>query len=88
MLGANGVQVTSKTVWKGKGLRIDVENPNPGQRAGQIHVQDAKGNKYLFDPDAGSFVGAPRAINDMLKNGDFVKGLNKGLEKYLGVSGI
>lgn len=38
MLGANGPRVDSKTIWKGDGKeRIDVENPNPGQRPGQIH---------------------------------------------------
>lgn len=46
MLGANGVQVASKTIWKGK-ERIDVENPNSGQRTGQIHYQN---NKYYYDP--------------------------------------
>jgi hypothetical protein len=89
LLGANGVQVTSKTVWKGKnGLRIDVENPNPGQRAGQIHLQDSKGNKYIFDPDTGTFPGAPKWVNDLMIDADFVKGLNKGLEKYLGEPGF
>jgi filamentous hemagglutinin len=41
MLGANGTQISSKTIWKGEGKeRIDVENPNPGKRLGQIHYQD------------------------------------------------
>ena len=45
LLGAKGTQCTSKTMWKGKGKeRIDVENPNPGQRAGQIHYQDNDDN--------------------------------------------
>jgi filamentous hemagglutinin len=87
LLGANGIQVTSKTVWSGKdGLRIDVENPNPGRRAGQIHVQDSKGNKYLFDSATGTFAEAPKWVSDLLKDKDFVQGLNKGLEKYLGES--
>ncbi|WP_176835548.1 MULTISPECIES: RHS repeat protein [unclassified Paenibacillus] len=91
--GANGTQVTSKTLWKDKGTkaRIDVENPNPGQRPGQIHYQDENNTKYLFSPEKGKFVDssgniAPRGINDMLKNTDFVKKLNVGLEKYLGES--
>lgn len=52
MFGSKGTQVTSKTVWKQKGsqARIYVENPNPRQRPGQIHYQDANGTKYLFDP--------------------------------------
>lgn len=32
MLGSNGTQVNSKMLWKGEQGRIDVENPNPGQR--------------------------------------------------------
>ena len=39
--------VRSKTLWKdGKGRRLDLENPNPGQRPGQLHVHDQK-NKYI-----------------------------------------
>ncbi len=35
--GHRGTQTTSKTMYQGKdGGRIDVENPNPGQRAGQF----------------------------------------------------
>ncbi|WP_202907079.1 Hint domain-containing protein, partial [Pseudomonas amygdali] len=61
MLGANGVQTASKTIWKGAGKeRIDVENPNPGQRPGQIHYQDNEGNKYLYDPASKTFPSAPK----------------------------
>jgi filamentous hemagglutinin len=89
MFGANGVKVNSKTVWKGdNGIRLDVENPNPGQRPGQIHLQDAKGGKYMFDPDTVTFSDAPNWVNKLLKDSDFVKGMNKGLEKYLGEQGI
>ena len=32
-------------LWKdGKGRRLDLENPNSGQRPGQLHVQDQKHN--------------------------------------------
>lgn len=50
MLGANGTQTFSTTVWKEKGskARIDVENPNPGVRAGQIHYQDSNNKKILL----------------------------------------
>ncbi|OPX41868.1 tRNA(Glu)-specific nuclease WapA precursor [Ruminiclostridium hungatei] len=95
MFGENGTQVTSKTVWKEKGsqARIDVENPNPGHRPGQIHYQDANGNKYLFDPQKQVFVDkngnvAPKSVNANLNNPDFVKKLNVGLEQYLGEPGI
>src|SRR5699024_10206293 len=41
MLGKNGTQVSSKTTWKnGKTERIDVENPSPRKRPGQIHYHD------------------------------------------------
>jgi len=92
LFGANGTQVTSKTVWKAKGskARIDVENPNPGQRPGQIHYQDENNVKYYFDSKKGIFYDqktgniAPKKVNDLLQDKDFVKKLNVGLEKYLG----
>lgn len=91
--GANGVKVTSKTIWKENGskARIDVENPNPGQRAGQIHYQDANNNKYLYDPNKKVFVDlggnlAPKSVNNMLKDPRFIKKLNVGLTQYLGES--
>lgn len=92
MIGADGVQVTSKTIWKEKGskARIDVENPNPGKRPGQIHYQDANNVKYYFDPYAGTFYdqktgkSAPKKVQKMLEDKDFVTKLNVGLTKYLG----
>ncbi len=94
--GQNGTQTASKTVWKEKGssARIDVENANPGQRDGQIHYQDAKGNKYMFDPNSSSFkikntktgkfdVDAPKKINNLLNDEKFMKGINKA-KRYLG----
>ena len=85
MLGENGVQTASKTVWKGEGkARIDVENPNPGQRPGQIHYQDNAGNKYLYNPEARSFSGAPRAINRLLEDKNFESAIEKAMKKYLG----
>ncbi|WP_236474237.1 Hint domain-containing protein, partial [Pseudomonas syringae] len=85
MLGANGVQTASKTIWKGAGKeRIDVENPNPGQRPGQIHYQDNEGNKYLYDPASKTFPSAPKSVNKLLDNVGFQKAIIKGMEKYLG----
>jgi filamentous hemagglutinin len=84
LVGSRGVPVTSKTTWQGQnGFRLDVENPNPGQRAGQIHIHDPNGNKYIFDSDTGTFIGAPNSINSLLDD-NFISGLNKGLEQYLG----
>lgn len=85
MLGANGVRVDSKTIWKGKGQeRIDVENPAPGKRAGQVHYQDNKGNKYYYDPITQSFPDAPKSVNAQLKNSAFKNAIEKGMSKYLG----
>jgi hypothetical protein len=49
MIGAEGVQVTSKELTRGKGWRMDLENPNRGQLPAQIHVQDYRGNKWQYD---------------------------------------
>jgi hypothetical protein len=85
MLGSNGTQTSSKTLWKGNGKeRIDVENPNPGQRPGQVHYQDIKNNKYLYDPKTNSFPGAPKSVNKMLKDKKFKAAIDKAMTKYLG----
>ena len=83
MLGQGGTQITSKTTWKGVSGRIDVENPAPGKRPGQIHYQDATGVKYLYDPTSGRFLGAPKSVNELLSDPLFRQGIDKGL-KYLG----
>ncbi len=87
MLGARGVQVTSKTMWQGeRGARIDLENPNPGQRAGQIHFQRHGDDiKYLYDPSSNRFFGAPEAVNDLLERPDVKKAIEKAM-RYLGES--
>ena len=48
MIGEHGVQVASLEVGRGEGWRIDIENPAPGRRPGQIHTQDYSGHKYYF----------------------------------------
>lgn len=84
MLGAKGAQFPSKTTWKGPGKsRIDVENPNPGQRPGQIHFQDYLGNKYLYSHKTKNFPNAPKAVNELLKDSNFRNGIDKAL-RYLG----
>ncbi len=71
-------------MWNGKnGDRIDVENPNPSNRSGQVHYQDGKGHKYIYDPTTGQFKDAPKKINALLKDKRFRNGIDKGL-KYLG----
>ena len=91
MLGIDGAQTASKTMWRGDGKsRIDVENPKPGQRAGQIHYQDENNNKYYYDVNRKVFYNensmdlAPKKVQAMLDDKNFVKGLNKALS-VLGV---
>lgn len=95
MLGEKGTKTASTTMWKEKGssARIDVENPNPGERPGQLHYQDEKGTKYQYSVDDNKFYGqdddgnfsveAPKSVNGKLKDKQFQKGIDKGL-KYLG----
>ncbi len=90
MIGENGTQTSSKTVWQnGKTERIDVENPNPGQRPGQIHYQDENNVKWLYDIENKKFVNpkthelAPSKIQRLLEKDDIQKAITKGL-KYLG----
>lgn len=85
MLGINGPTVPSKTLWMGKGKeRIDVENPAPGKRAGQIHYQDNSNNKYYYDPVTQTFPDASKCVNDKLKDSAFKNAIDKGMTKYLG----
>lgn len=79
------------TVWKVKGRgRIDIENPKPGRRAGQIHYQDKFNNKYyyqhknnIFTVDVKGTKPAPKRIQNLLQEKGFMKGIKKGLN-YLG----
>ena len=68
--------------------RIDIENPNPGQRPGQIHYQDENNEKYIYDPDQDRFFGkdkrtgkydvpAPK-VDRLLKDKEFKKAIEKG----------
>ncbi|MCI0463315.1 MAG: RHS repeat-associated core domain-containing protein [Gemmataceae bacterium] len=84
VFGARGVQTPSTTVYNKKGVRIDVENPNPGQRPGQIHVQvgDAK---YLYDPASRTFPGVPKSLRRILESNEVRKAIDKAL-RILGES--
>lgn len=84
MVGAEGTQVTSKTLWQEGKARIDVENPNPGQRPGQLHYQDASG-KYIYDITKKEFQGLSKTANEnLLSKPEVQQAIEKGL-KYLGV---
>jgi RHS repeat-associated protein len=85
LLGANGTQTTSKTLWEDGKEHIDVENPNPGQRPGQIHYQDGV-NKYIYDVESGQFEGLSNTQSkQLLSKPEVQQAIDKGL-KYLGVS--
>ncbi|MFC0971063.1 VENN motif pre-toxin domain-containing protein, partial [Pasteurella multocida] len=93
MFGAKGTKIYSSTVWKKQGskARIDVENPAPGKRPGQIHYQDENNVKYYYNHmDDKFYIGkisdgkeAPANIQNLLNNSKIRNGINKGLE-YLG----
>lgn len=83
MLSTFGPQIDSKTVYQTEKGRIDVENPAPGERAGQINFHDVDGKKYTYDPSSKSFVDAPNRVNKLLKDPVFMDGIKKGM-KYLG----
>jgi RHS repeat-associated protein len=90
MVGENGTQVTSKTTWQnGKTERLDVENPAPGERDGQIHYHDANNKKYMYDFQRNVFydeetkILAPKSVQKLLEDKKFQKGMEQAL-KILG----
>ncbi|MCV0024054.1 MULTISPECIES: ribonuclease YeeF family protein [Bacillus] len=90
LFGQNGTQIASKTTWQnGKTERIDIENPNPGQREGQIHYHEPNNKKWYFDVETRKFYDqktgedAPSKIQKVLKDKSVQKAINKGL-KFLG----
>ena len=90
MVGEKGTQVISKTVWKnGKIERLDVENPLPGKRPGQIHYHDANNIKFYYNIKDKLFYDqktnklAPKSIQNLLKDRNFTKEIDKAL-KILG----
>jgi RHS repeat-associated protein len=85
MLGENGTQVTSKTLTPGnRDYRIDVENPAPGVRPGQLHLQD-RGGKYLYNFETSEFEGLPNSLaRRIAKDPAVAQAIEKG-KIYLGV---
>ena len=90
ILGKNGTQFASKTTWKnGKTERIDVENPSPGKRAGQIHYHEPNNTKWYLDIEEKQFYNpqtgelAPKKIQKLLRDKDVIDAINKAL-KFLG----
>ncbi len=85
--GGKGTKVTSKTLYNKKGSRIDVENP--GNRQGQIHLQQGK-NKYYYNvKDQAFHIGssngklAPKSVQKLLTDKGVINAIAKGL-KILG----
>ena len=92
MMGAKGPQITSKTLWEGPDgyERIDVENPNPGKRPGQIHYQPDKTHKWYYDPKTNEFYdqkngkSAPKSVNDKLKDPEIRRAIDEGMRQLSG----
>lgn len=86
MLGANGTKTTSTTLTKpGHPYRIDVENPNPGVRPGQLHLQDSNGGKYLYNFETNTFDGIPSGLGKKVAaDPEAKKAIKKG-RAYLGL---
>jgi hypothetical protein len=81
MIGSKGTQITSKTMWRQGSYRIDVENPDPGGRPGQIHFQDkATETKYIYNHQTGEFDGMPNSLKKELakKFPGYLRGIAKG----------
>ena len=79
LVGENGTQTPSTTTWRsGNGKeRLDVENPSPGARDGQIHYHDSKDNPYMFDFSTGQFRDPTKRLRDLMTDKRFLRGLKK-----------
>jgi hypothetical protein len=85
MPGAGGTQITSRTLMKNSDFHIDVENPNPGARAGQLHLQDYSGNKYQYNFETGQFEGLSNSLAKQIARDPAVaRAVATGL-RYLGM---
>lgn len=83
----NSTQVTSKTLYENKGIRLDVENPNPTQRPGQLHVQKVGETvKYYYNNVMQQFYVegttelAPQWVQGLLNDAKFMTKIKYGLE--------
>jgi hypothetical protein len=70
-------------------VRIDVENPNPSARPGQIHIQEGSSKFYyhhvrrlFYNPKTGA--PAPQRYQEILRNPKVVRAIEQG-EKILGL---
>ncbi|WP_276836590.1 hemagglutinin repeat-containing protein [Megasphaera stantonii] len=86
-IGKNGPQISSKTFYNKNGEHIDLENPHG--RDGQIHYQDKKGNKWIYDINKNNFYDldgnvAPPRVQKKLNDPEIKKAIEKA-KYYLGV---
>jgi hypothetical protein len=66
--------------------RIDVEDPIPGERAGQMHLQDDRYGKYYYNFNTQEFEGAPKSLIKKIQGDNaYQNALNKGA-RFLGVN--
>jgi len=81
-----GSKVTSQTKWQnGKTERVDVENPNPGKRPGDVHYHDSNNTKYRFNPETKKLYNengnlAPNKVQKVLENKEVQKAIDKALD--------
>ena len=91
MLGENGTQIGgSKTTGKNGGTeRVDVENPAPGERPGDLHYHESNNTKWRYDVNTGNLVDpdtgelAPSRVQKVTEETWFQNAIKKGL-KILG----
>jgi hypothetical protein len=84
--GEGGTQVTSRTLMQNEDYHVDVENPNPGVRAGQLHLQDYVRNKYQYNFETGEFEGLPNSLaKQVASNPAVARAIATGL-RYLGMT--
>lgn len=87
MLGENGTQISgSKTTGKnGSTERVDVENPAPGKRPGDVHYHDSTNYKWRYDFGSKTLVDsatgeiAPPHIREVMNEIWFQRALEKAL---------
>ncbi len=83
MIGADAPVIQGQEVARGQGWRMDVENPAPGKRPGQLHLQDYIGNKWMYDFEGGFFRGVPKKLlKSLTTDPRFAAGIDKGF-RYL-----
>ena len=88
MLGESGTQIGgSKTTGQnGETERVDVENPAPGKRPGDVHYHEPNNTKWRYDANSGKLVdpstgeAAPPKVQKVLGEKWFRKAIEKALE--------